>query len=315
MRQIATLPEGDAARALSDYLRTLQIDTRLERQAEGWAVWVCDEDRVPQARQELAEFERNPSDPRYARAARQAQALRLQERRTEEEYQRRQSRMHKRMADPATRPAPWTFALVVVCGAVALLSRGGRSDSALVQDLSISSYQTLQDGGIRWPYLQQIARGQVWRVLTPIFLHFGPWHLLFNVLMLLSLGRPVENRRGAWRYLLLILVLAVPSNVAQYYLSRLSWQDGALVIQPSPAFGGMSGVLYGLFGYIWMKSIYEPELGLVMHPNTVVWLLGWFFLCMTGVVGPIANVAHAAGLIVGLVIGIAPHVWYSFRGR
>ena len=34
-------------------------------------------------------------------------------------------------------------------------------------------------------------------------------------------------------------------------------------------FGGMSGVLCGLFGYIWMKGLYEPEQGMILHPNSV----------------------------------------------
>jgi GlpG protein len=312
MRQIATLPEGGAARTLADYLRTLQIDTRLNQEPEGWAVWVCDEDRVPQARQVLDEFQRNPSDPRYAGAARQAQALRLQERRTEAAYQRKQVKMDERMADPGTRPARWTVGLIAFCAVVSLASQGGLPNSELVRDFSITSSPPADRAALGLP---EVAHGEVWRLVTPIFLHFGLPHLVFNMLMLYSLGRQVENRRGAWRYLLLILVLAVPSNLAQYYLSGLRWQDDTLVIHLKPAFGGMSGVIYGLFGYIWMKSAYEPELGLEMHPNTVVWLLGWFFLCMTGAVGPIANVAHAAGLLVGMAIGLAPHVRHLLRSR
>src|SRR5262249_51828078 len=147
-----------------------------------------------------------------------------------------------------------------------------------------------------WPYLHQIAGGQVWRLVTPIFLHFGPIHLIFNMFVLRDLGRQVEHRRRVWRYLLLILVLAVPSNLAQYYLGSIVWQDGTPVPRPNPLFGGMSGVIYGLFGYVWMKSVYEPQLGLTMHPNTVVFLMGWFFLCLTGWMGPIGNMAHAVGL-------------------
>ncbi len=38
----------------------------------------------------------------------------------------------------------------------------------------------------------------------------------------------------------------------------------------------MSGVLYGLFGYVWMKSRYEPSSGFYVTPNTVMWMVGWF---------------------------------------
>src|SRR5262245_17274341 len=67
MRQIATLPR-DSAGKFADHLRSLRIDTRLEAQPDGVAVWVCDEDKVARARQELDAFTRDPSDPRFARA-------------------------------------------------------------------------------------------------------------------------------------------------------------------------------------------------------------------------------------------------------
>jgi len=82
-----------------------------------------------------------------------------------------------------------------------------------------------------------------------------------------------------------------------------------LIFHKIPLFGGMSGVLYGLFGYAWMKSRFEPGLGLWVDQGTVVILIAWFFLCMTGLVGPIANAAHAGGLVSGLVIGVAPTLW------
>jgi GlpG protein len=65
----------------------------------------------------------------------------------------------------------------------------------------------------------------------------------------------------------------------------------------------MSGVVYGLFGYVWMKSWYERESGFYMPQNTVFWMLGWFVLCLTGLIGPIGNVAHGVGLLVGVVLG------------
>src|SRR5258707_4500088 len=89
MRQIGTLPDGDAARRLADYLLTLKIETRLDQQPEGWIVWVCDEDRVPQAREEFAEFARNPTDARFARASRTAHELRLREIEEDEDYRQR----------------------------------------------------------------------------------------------------------------------------------------------------------------------------------------------------------------------------------
>jgi GlpG protein len=308
MRQIVTLTDGVAARAFADYLLTLSIETRLDEEPEGWVVWVCDEDRVPQARAELEAFTRDPSDPRYRAAAPTATALRREEARLEDDYRRKQVSVRDRWA-PLRESAPLTFTFLIVSVTVALASRLGEQPQPVLQALHIASYQK-EGNWIRWNYLEDIRHGQVWRLVTPIFIHFGLLHLVFNMYMLFVLGGAFEYRRGSLRFLLFVLVVAITSNLAQYYLGGTSLDNlrqGVLV--PNPRFGGMSGVLYGLFGYIWMKSIHEPARGLVISQQSVVILIGWFFLCWTGLIGPIANIAHTVGLIDGLIIGYAPFLW------
>ena len=340
MRQLATLPNADAARTLADHLLTLRIDTHLDEAPEGWVVWVRDEDRLPQAKQELAEFMRDPGDKRFAAARKAAEATRRRLEKEEQEYAAFAPARTAPAALSAPRPGPWTNGLIVACCMVFVLdatwvfsqnlAQGApqalmvalhltpESDKAepspVEQALAFSSYE-MKLGNTVLPWPRQIMAGQVWRLLTPIFLHFGPFHLLFNMFMLYQLGGMIEDRRGPWRFLLLVLVFAVPSNVAQYALSAVAWKDGGLVAQMPPLFGGMSGVLYGLFGYVWMKSRYEPALGLELGPRIVVWMIAWLFLCMTGLVGPIANTAHVVGLLFGVVIGVAPHLWRLARGR
>jgi GlpG protein len=119
---------------------------------------------------------------------------------------------------------------------------------------------------------------------------------------LYDFGRQIEFRRGSWRLGLLVLVTAAASNLAQYGADH-------------PAFGGMSGVVFGLFGYIWMKARFDPDAGLYMHPNTVVFVLFWGVLCTTGYVGPIANYAHGAGLAAGVMVGLASAGWNEHKRR
>jgi GlpG protein len=321
MRQLATLPTAAAARKLADYLLTLKIDTRLLQEEGGWGLWVCDEDRLPQARQELADFQRNPADPRFTSAAGVAEALRQKERRAEADYQRRDERFYRRLARITSGERPWTVTLIVVCALISLFSRGGNFRSPLVNDLLINPIHGVDDN-TPWWYVRLLAveEGQVWRLVTPIFIHFGLIHLLFNMSLLYRLGGEVEGRRGPWRLLLLVIAIAVPSNLAQYYLGNITndW-----VLHTSPQFGGMSGVLYGLLGYIWMKVRFEPDLGLQVQPSTVLWLMIWFFLCASrefqSYVGQVANMAHAIGLVSGLLLGVAPpfarFLWHSLRGH
>lgn len=143
-------------------------------------------------------------------------------------------------------------------------------------------------------------RTEPWRLVTPIFLHFSVIHILFNMMTLWQFGPPIESSRGSWRFALLVLAIAIPSNVAQYLWS-------------GPAFGGMSGVLYGLFGYLWMKSRYEWSTEFYVSRNMVIWMIGWSVMCVCGILGPIGNACHFAGLIVGMIIGRWPSYWRCVR--
>jgi len=312
MRQLTILPNPDTARTLADHLLTLKIDTHLEKQPEGWAVWVRDEDHLPRARQELEEFTRNPDDPRYSAALQTADDLRQRKHQEERDYLRRQERFNRRMRGPVASQR-WTVGLIVVCVLVSLLSSGGH-DWKIVRALSISTYRFTEQGAIPLG-MAPIMEGQIWRLVTPIFLHFGIWHLVFDMYMLYYLGGAGEQRRGPLRYLLLVLVIAVISNLVQFYFGHPVMDGPELKWIHLPNFGGMSGVVYGLFGYIWMKARFQPELGFFIHPNTVIYLIGWFFLCMTGWVGPIANGCHIGGLLCGMLLGYAPTVWNSARSE
>ena len=106
----------------------------------------------------------------------------------------------------------------------------------------------------------------------------------------------IEMRKGALLTAMLVLVSGIVANVVQNY-----WNG--------PFFGGMSGVVYALFGYCWMKGHYEPQEGIGMSQQTVTIMLVWLFACMTGFLGPVANAAHVTGLLVGVVFGQASTSW------
>lgn len=329
MRQLATLPSADDARALADYLLTLKIDTQLEKQPDGWVIWIRDEDHVPRALQELEEFQRNPSDPRYKGAGSTAAQLRKKKQQEDKAYHRRQERFYSRMGR-AGAAGGVTFTLIVISAIVTLLKDGFSFGPSFAQALFIAPYQyelvsfdpSAGLEGIRVklisPGLEPILHGEIWRLVTPIFLHFGIWHLAFNMWMLYVLGGAIERRRGRARYLLLVLVVAILSNLAQYFLGDIGSGLPLASLPRSPNFGGMSGVVYGLFGYVWMKTRFQPELGLYIDRTNILILMAWFFLCMTPAIrtvtgSGVANVAHAAGLLAGMLIGYVPIAWRMGR--
>ena len=63
----------------------------------------------------------------------------------------------------------------------------------------------------------------------------------------------------------------------------------------------MSGVVYGLFGYIWIKGKFDPRSGLGLPQQTVFMMLGWFVACVF-IIPNVANWAHGIGLVAGMVI-------------
>jgi len=184
-----------------------------------------------------------------------------------------------------------TSVLIALSLAAALFSRLGYSHGAL-RPLLISIYV---NGN-----LPEIQAGQIWRLLTPIFIHFGLIHLVFNMLWLWDLGTAIERVRSSMLLGALVIVIGVTSNLAQYIATGY------------PMFGGMSGVVYGLLGFIWMQGRFNRRFGLGLRKPIVIMMLAWFVLCWTGLVGPIANVAHTAGLLIGVVWGITA-AWFESR--
>ncbi len=181
-----------------------------------------------------------------------------------------------------------TATLIALSIIVALLSKIG-SDFQLIHVLFFSEYRQ---------GLPEILSGQLWRLFTPIIIHFGILHIAFNMLWLYQLGSAVEQRQNSKRMLILVIVISVLSNLAQFFWS-------------GPIFGGMSGVVYGLLAYVWVQGKFNPRSGLELDQNTTIMMLIWFIVCWLGLVGNIANMAHTVGLVCGVILGLfySPQFW------
>jgi GlpG protein len=304
MRAIGTVANEQDARRLGAHLLTLGIASQMDPAPEGYQVWIRDEDKLQQAKQELVLFLQDPVDPRYNAAEQLAQQVQQQQVQAEKQYQRNVRDIRSQWRRPSLKSCPFTLGMIVLCVIVAVLTRFGREKDGIVQYLYITQISFRDDGHIQWhPGLPEVRGGQVWRLVTPIFIHLHELHLFFNMWMLYNLGGVIEFQRGKWRLALLVIASAVISNLAQYLFRH-------------PAFGGMSGVVYALFGYAWMKSRFDTSAGLYVSPDTVVMMVAWLFLCMVpGFPIGVANHAHVGGLIVGVVLGYAPTFWRKLRRR
>ncbi|MDF1693977.1 MAG: rhomboid family intramembrane serine protease [Zhongshania sp.] len=190
------------------------------------------------------------------------------------------------------------LAAVPVVVALLLLSLAGSILPYLDRQFEIlplfSFYQLHVVGGELqgdWP------KGQLWRLITPAFLHFGLMHIVFNSLWLWELGGMIERRQGAVRILGLVLLIAAGSNIAQ-------------AMTGVSLFGGMSGVIYGLLGYIVVWNRLRPATPFPLVNGVAVVMVVWLLVCMAGFtellgLGAVANTAHLSGLVLGLILGLA----------
>lgn len=199
---------------------------------------------------------------------------------------------------PKTLPAlrtPVTLALI----ALSVLGYAVVSTQMLQPWLGYLTFFPLESvpGGYRWqPLSEALARHEYWRLVSPAFLHFGVFHIVFNSLWMWDLGRRIEYVVGALNFTVFFLMTAAVSNLAQYF-----WADQISI------FGGMSGVVYALVGYIWIRQWLDPHPVLAVPKGIIIFMLAWLLLCMSGVIdffmaGGIANGAHLGGLLAGMLV-------------
>jgi len=156
-------------------------------------------------------------------------------------------------------------------------------------------FQILDSRGLL-PLSETLKQFQLWRLLTPVFLHFSVLHVVFNCLMLWETGRRIELVKGSGYFMVVFIIIGVCSNIAQYWMT------------PNIPFGGLSGICYGFIGYlaIYQRHIILPVLAI--NKTLVIFLLVWLIAGVVGVIdymieGSVANSAHVAGLLSGSILG------------
>lgn len=268
MIQLLVLGDARMAQALVDYLATLGIPCELTQSELGVSVWLADERRLAQAQQEVKRFLSEPNHPRYMEASWQSG------------HADARIDYSKGMTDPVTdflhQAGPLTLVVIIACLAIYALDAIGLP---IFDELAFHTT------------LAQFTDWQAWRYVTPAFIHFSVLHLVFNLLWWWYLGGQIEQRLGSGKLFILLIVGAALPNIAEFFVS-------------GPRFGGLSGVVYALLGYSWLRTRLQPDCGLAMPPALMGFMLVWLVLGFLDMLGtPTANMAHLVGLLVGLAQG------------
>jgi membrane associated rhomboid family serine protease len=168
---------------------------------------------------------------------------------------------------------------------------------------AVVSFLALQPGGqdllaLLWLDKQGLAEGEWWRLVTPVLVHGGLLHLLFNMYFLYLVGPLVELLYGSIRFLLLYLLTAAAGSAASFLFGG-----------PAPSVGA-SGAIFGLCGVLVSVSpVHRPvldrrgraimsQIGMLVVLNLAI---GFGFGAVMG--AQIDNAAHVGGLLAGLWLG------------
>lgn len=322
MRLIGTLDNEIHARRFSDYLKSKEIANSFEfsfnpaTNQMSYQVWIHDEDRLDEAKKELDAFQKEPSLAKYDVAPIEPDPV----------------------IDEGPPPEPKRFKnyltnfFLLLCIFLFFMNMGEEKKLKETKTLILTPLQeklifdpppSLEApywrGIYDWviakinktdsslgegPLFSKILEGEVWRAFTPVLLHNDLLHILFNMLWLWFLGRPIEQRIGSLRMLILAILTGVFANVIQYIMS-------------GPLFFGFSGIITGLAGFIWMRERVAPWEGYPLNRATI-----WFLMIFIGAIfllqlvsffiqifttisfSPhIANSAHIAGALMGAFLG------------
>lgn len=287
MRLIGTIHSKAQATKFSDFLYLKGIENKVELDKQNdWDIWVISEDHLEEAKQLLDEYIADPNNSKFYVAPEKI----IQKQELEE---KEMQAYHDRIRGPSKvfRAQIGILSIVLIITSIIITIATYMGENTNILNFFLITKSNVMGNRIFWNGgLPEIMHGEIWRLITPIFIHFGILHILFNMLWMKDLGTIIEVHERTWYLGIQVIVIGVLSNLGQYYVG-------------GPMFGGMSGVVYGLFGYIWIRGRMDFTSGYSIPTNTVVMMIGWFVLCLVGVIPHVANTAHGVGLGVGAIWG------------
>lgn len=308
MRQLAHFEDEETARTLADALYVEGIAGRVDAsQQGGFLLWVEDETRLDESRELLRLYDEAPDDPRFHRASKVADGQRRESAKKDEAARKKSDKLRARLAESsASGYGRVTLALIFISVGVAF-AMAFTDYEAIHRWLNYVAYVPFGESRIQYEPFGGLRDGQLWRLVTPTFVHaelkgYGIFHLFFNMYWLKDLGSMVERNQGGLFLVFFVVVVSVVANTAQYLFG-------------GPLFHGFSGVVLGLYGYMWVRSKMEPRGPYALPQSWGLWLIGFYLVGLFGFFPGVANWVHSGGLITGAAIGAISSTWAKSKAR
>jgi rhomboid protease GluP len=139
-------------------------------------------------------------------------------------------------------------------------------------------------------YNAGIANGELWRLITPIFLHLGFGHMFFNTISLVLFAPALEKILKKLKFAVFYLSTGIIANIATYLFEPLDYSHI-----------GASGAIFGLFG-VYLFMVYFRR-GMIDQANSQIILsILVIGLIMTFFNSNINIIAHIFGCIGGFIL-------------
>ncbi|APE03709.1 rhomboid family intramembrane serine protease GlpG [Alteromonas mediterranea] len=266
------------AHLLANYLTSQNITANVVQSDKEFVVVLNEDAHIDRAKIIAEDFLANPTHPKYQQAAWDS-GKNVQLAPSGSGFS-----MGNIIADAVK--APFTSVVFILCVAVYGLSLVGMF-APIAQHLLMQPFSVLAQNQ-EW-----------WRLLGPAFIHFSALHIIFNLLWWAMLGAKIERTLGMSMLLIVFIVSATISNAAQAIFSEPV--QGNLYL-----FGGLSGVVYAVMGFVWWLGWLRPGWGLSLPNSIVGFMLVWLVLGYADILWvSMANAAHTAGLISGCLLAAA----------
>jgi GlpG protein len=269
-QMLVAFAQERAARLLTNYLLSQNIQAQYVFKVgqHPHTIELLDSSHIEQAKILTEEFIASPHDQKYQQAAWQTGDLvDLQSR----------SKFSPTLVFSQLSKAPITSIVLIIC--------------IVVHGLALLGWQDVIFGFLQIQPLPVLLENQQWwRLLGPAFMHFTALHIIFNLLWWWVLGSQIEKTLGSSTIIILFLITALTSNIGQLLVS-------------GPLFGGLSGVVYGLVGFVWWTGWLRPAWGLALPKAMIGFLLVWLVLGYADLLWvSMANTAHTVGLLSGCAL-------------